>query len=383
MFKMLIGSDLVPTETNYDLFEAGNVNELVGERLKNELESADFRIFNLETPVYDGQAPITKCGPNLIVPTRTMPGIKALNPSLMALANNHILDHGEDGLYSTFAELEKWNIPYIGAGHNLSEAQKPYIIEANGKKLGIYNCAEHEFTIAEENKGGANPFDPFESLDHIAELKEECDFVIVLYHGGKEHYRYPTPRLKKVCRKIAQKGADLVVCQHSHCVGCMEEYNGSTIVYGQGNFLFDHSKSEFWQTSLLINAEFEEDMHISFVPICKNDYVVRYAPDKDASYNWTDYTDIINTILTSLITNGKGIEINTSGLTKGLRSANPCLGIVKRYRELGGEIITIGSDAHCPAHIASSFNTAIDMLTEAGFKYYTRFIKRKPDFISL
>lgn len=282
MFKMLIGSDLVPTKNNYDLFESADTEALIGKRLIDELEGADFRIFNLETPVYDGQAPITKCGPNLIVPTRTMPGIKALNPSLMALANNHILDHGEDGLYSTFAELEKWNIPYIGAGHNLSEAQKPYIIEADGKKIGIYNCAEHEFTIAEENKGGANPFDPLESLDHIAELKEKCDFVIVLYHGGKEHYRYPTPRLKKVCRKIVQKGADLVVCQHSHCVGCMEEYNGSTIVYGQGNFIFCSSDSEFWQTSLLINAEFDETMHISFVPICKKDNTIRYADEKEA-----------------------------------------------------------------------------------------------------
>ena len=53
-------------------------------------------------------------------------------------------------------------------------------------------------------------------------------------------------------------------------------------MYGQGNFLFDHSKSEFWQTSLLINAEFDEDMHISFVPICKKDNVVRYADEKEA-----------------------------------------------------------------------------------------------------
>lgn len=282
MFKMLIGSDLVPTDKNFDLFEKADLETLIGQELIDELNEADFRIFNLETPVYDGISPITKCGPNLIVPTRTMPGIKALKPSLMALANNHILDHGEEGLSSTFAELEKWEIPYIGAGNNLAEAQKSVIIDANGKKIGIYNCAEHEFTIAEENKGGANPFDPLESPDHIAELKGKCDFVVVLYHGGKEHYRYPTPRLQKVCRKIAQKGADLVVCQHSHCVGCMEEYEGSTIVYGQGNFIFCSGKSEFWQTSLLIRADFDENVNISFIPVCKKDNVIRYADEKEA-----------------------------------------------------------------------------------------------------
>ena len=43
------------------------------------------------------------------------------------------------------------------------------------------------------------------------ELKKQCDYVIVLYHGGKEHYRYPSPYLQKVCRKIVDKGADIVV----------------------------------------------------------------------------------------------------------------------------------------------------------------------------
>jgi len=55
----------------------------------------------------------------------------------------------------------------------------------------VYTCAEHEFTIATENTPGANPFDPLESLDHIQELKSKCDFVLVLYHGEKAHYRYP------------------------------------------------------------------------------------------------------------------------------------------------------------------------------------------------
>ncbi len=200
----------------------------------------------------------------------------------MALANNHILDEGAQGLYSTMRLLDEWKIPYVGAGESLSEAQRPYIIEADGKKIGIYNCAEHEFTIAEENRPGANPFDLLDSPDHITALKAKCDFVVVLYHGGKEHYRYPSPYLQRVCRKIADKGADLVVCQHSHCIGCMEEYNGSVIVYGQGNFLFDHSESEFWQTSLLVKAFFGDELNVSFVPLCKRGNAVRMAVGAEA-----------------------------------------------------------------------------------------------------
>ena len=68
-----------------------------------------------------------------------------------------------------------------------------------------------------------------------------CNSII---NGGKEHYRYPSPDLQKICRKFIDKGADLVVCQHSHCIGCEEKYNHGTIVYGQWNFLFDRSNIE-------------------------------------------------------------------------------------------------------------------------------------------
>lgn len=281
MVKITIGGDLVPTKTNYDLFTKGDVKALFGEKILEELEKADLRIMNLEVPLTDETHPIDKKGPNLIAPRSTINGIKAINPSLLMLANNHITDQGEEGFYSTLDVLDKNNIPYTGVGKNLDEAAKPYILEAEGKKIGIYNCAEHEFTLATDNKAGANPFEPLDSLDHIANLKEECDYVIVIYHGGKEHYRYPSPYLQKVCRRIAEKGADLVVCQHTHCVGCMEEHNDSVIVYGQGNFHFDHLHNEFWDSGLIINATFSDKMEIEYIPTVRNENCIRMAEGKD------------------------------------------------------------------------------------------------------
>ncbi|MBQ7934713.1 MAG: histidinol-phosphatase HisJ family protein, partial [Lachnospiraceae bacterium] len=73
------------------------------------------------------------------------------------------------------------------------------------------------------------------------------------------------------------------------------------------------------------------------------DYVVRYGPNKDTDYTYTLYSDIFEEILDRLIDMGKGIEINTGGLKSGLRDLHPCLDILKRYREKGGEIITVGS----------------------------------------
>jgi poly-gamma-glutamate synthesis protein (capsule biosynthesis protein) len=266
---LIIGGDLAPTKSNYSFFEEGNINALIDERLLSVLKSADYRIFNLELPLTDIEKPIRKDGPNLMAPISTLKGIKLINPTILSLANNHILDHDEQGLYQTMEQLSKNNINWVGAGKDLDAAAKPFIIERGELKIGIYACAEREFSIAEENKAGANPFDPLESPDHIADLKSQCDFVVVLYHGGKELYRYPSPYLQKVCRKIADKGANLVICQHSHCIGAFEKYHDNVIVYGQGNFLFDMTDNELSQTSLMIKATFGDKMSVDFVPFCK------------------------------------------------------------------------------------------------------------------
>lgn len=275
--ELLIAGDLVPTKSNVDLFNNSDVSTLLGEDLLSIWNSSDMRIFNLEAPLIDKESPIDKCGPNLAVPLTTVKGIKALNPSLITLANNHILDQGEEGLDSTKNILAENMIPFIGIGKNKTEASKPYIFQREKLNIGVYACAEHEFSIATDSTSGANPFDPLESLDHIQELKNQCDYVIVLYHGGKEHYRYPSPYLQRVCRKMAQKGADLIICQHSHCIGSFEEYGGTSIIYGQGNFIFDNSDSEYWQTSLLVNVNIENELSIEFVPIVKNGNTVRLA----------------------------------------------------------------------------------------------------------
>lgn len=110
------------------------------------------------------------------------------------------------------------------------------------------------------------------------------------------------------------------------------------------------------------------------------DYVVRYGPNQDKYYTFEKYRDILDAILESLIEKGKGIEINTGGQKYGLRELHPCTALLKRYRELGGEIITLGSDSHNTADIAAHFRQAEEVLLECGYRYYTIFEKRSPEF---
>lgn len=112
------------------------------------------------------------------------------------------------------------------------------------------------------------------------------------------------------------------------------------------------------------------------------DYAVRYCPDKTFVYHFNDYRDIFEVLLKRLIENGKGIEINTAGITK-IGYPHPHIETLKLYKALGGEIITIGSDAHKKEDIGYGFDVAEDLLKNVGFQYYTIFKERKPEFIKL
>lgn len=110
------------------------------------------------------------------------------------------------------------------------------------------------------------------------------------------------------------------------------------------------------------------------------DYIVRYSHAK--SYEPMDFREVIDEILKAVISKGKGIEINTAGVGK-LGYPHPHPFVLRRYKELGGEIVTIGSDAHDRTRVAADFDKAEQALRNAGFKYYAVFRNRKPTLYSI
>jgi hypothetical protein len=292
--KLYIGADFVPTDINKRLFEEGNGEALVGKELYKILKHSDLNVFNLEVPLTDAETPIVKFGNNLIAPSKTVYGYKALEPIFLTLANNHSLDQGVEGLTTTLNLLKQHEIAHAGAGANLKEAKKPFIFEKDGVRIGFYLCTENEFTMATSHSMGANPFDVLDSFDEVDALKEQCDYVIVLYHGGKEYYRYPSPMLQRYCRKFVDRGASLVICQHNHCVGSREDYNGGSIIYGQGNFIFNSefyvNHRDFVKDSLLIRVEATKDSFvICELPIRMSDNGTRLATDAEAAETLAGY----------------------------------------------------------------------------------------------
>ena len=113
------------------------------------------------------------------------------------------------------------------------------------------------------------------------------------------------------------------------------------------------------------------------------DYVVRYGNYGIKQINYDDFKDVLDTILMTLIRKDKGIEINTSGIRYGLNEPHPNIDIVKRYKELGGEIITVGSDAHQAKDLASHFEIVYQMLETVGYDEVAIYHHRKPDFVKI
>ncbi len=113
------------------------------------------------------------------------------------------------------------------------------------------------------------------------------------------------------------------------------------------------------------------------------DYVLRYGPTRNTNFRYEEYQEDIDRVLKLLIEKGKGIEANTSGYPYGMGEPHPCRTILSRYKELGGEILTIGSDAHAPERIAGDFDQVRELLLDTGFTHYCIFHERRPTFHAL
>ena len=280
--EIVILGDVGASSANLQAFCKAE-EDLFSKEIRTICNSADAVLLNLEKPLADVETPLGKCPPDYSAPTETINGIKMLCPTVATLANNHIMDQKAQGMQSTIDVLKNNGILHVGAGNNIHEARKPVIIEIKGCKIGIYACCEKEFSYATESCPGANVFDPLETFDDIEQLRKTCDYLIVLHHGGMQGYPYPTPYQQRVCRKMCEKGADLVICQHSHIISCEEKFADGTIVYGQGNFLLDDLNDENWHSGLIIKVTKEgSQLSIEYIPTRTENHKVILHPNSDA-----------------------------------------------------------------------------------------------------
>ncbi len=264
--KALFLGDFSPSKDSKESFRNKEIGKLFN-NVEQVMKKSEYTVVNLECALTESCEPIKKFGPPLSAPIETAEVLKELKVDLCALSNNHIFDLGIKGIEDTLTALKANGIEYTGWGDNYEDSRKDYIIEKGDERIAIIAVCEHEYSYALDNRMGARPYDEYNTIEDIRAAKEKSDKVIVIYHGGKEYCRYPSPRLMRACRAMARAGADMVLCQHSHCIGCYEKYKGCHILYGQGNFHFiGKSQHDCWFTGLMVNYDTKTD-EIEFVPV--------------------------------------------------------------------------------------------------------------------
>lgn len=214
-------------------------------------------------------------------------------------------------------------------------------------------------------------FDPAIYEKEIKKLQKQYAGRLEILHGIELGLQ---PHLAKRHRQLLADCAFDFVIGSSHVVHGMDPYYAA---YYDGR-TEEEAYLEYF-TSILENIRafhaFDVYGHI--------DYVVRYGPNKNAHYTYEKFRAVLDDILKLLISLGKGIEVNTAGFKYGLGHPNPCEEILKRYHALGGEILTVGADAHEPRHVGYDFPKLPALLRSCGFSYYTVFKNRRPEFIPI
>lgn len=258
MAKIIIVGDLFPIKANVDLFSKGDIQSIFGEKTVRLFFDADLRICNLEGALTDGNERCKKTGPIICAPTSVVNTYVKLGIDYCMLANNHITDAGHQGVVDTMHTLDVVGIKYIGAGINKNSIPHYTIHILENKKVCIYNVCERMYNKPDKEKAGAWLYDEYIVCKELEYLKTQCDYLIVIYHGGIEKYKYPSPEIKKRFRRMADNGADVVISQHTHCIGCEELYNKSYLLYGQGDFLLNNFRPPITDTGIILELNINE-----------------------------------------------------------------------------------------------------------------------------
>ena len=287
--KTFFAGDISPTRITRPLFKEKATATLFTDAA-SLFDGNDYNIVNLECALTDSENAIDKIGPALKGPAETAEVLKQLNVHCCNLSNNHTFDFGIEGITDMLAALDAQGIDHTGFGSDYEDSRKNYILQKDNEKVAVIAVCEHEYTYALENRMGARPYDEYDTMEDIRKAKAENHRVIVIYHGGKEYCRYPSPRLRKLCRAMVKNGADVVLCQHSHCIGCYEMFENGHILYGQGNFHFvEPSKRECWLSGL--GVKYDTLSHeIEFIPLNMLEEGIEIAKGETAEKIMSDFS---------------------------------------------------------------------------------------------
>lgn len=199
---------------------------------------------------------------------------KEMGVDLVTLANNHVYDFGSEAFSDMLESLKEYDIPYIGAGKNISEAKKPYYFILNGYKIGFVNATRAEKTIltpeaTEESSGVFRCYDPKPLAEVIKATKSNSDYVITLVHWGREDSHELEDVQIETGKLYIDSGSDVIIGTHAHMLQGIEFYKDKPIFYNIGDFIFN---SEVKDTGIFqVKLDNNGLMEYYFIPALQKD----------------------------------------------------------------------------------------------------------------
>ena len=274
MTKFLFTGDFCPWSKPEELLQKSRSSSYFLEEIKDLFKNVDYKTVDLECPLTTSGSKINKTGPHLKADPKTVELLSYLGVDLVATANNHFMDFGDQGAIDTYATLSAHGIDYIGSGEKSQLDNYIKYIDFIDCKVSIINMAENEWsTYSEDRNYGCLGYDPITSFNLIRKAKENSDHVIVIAHGGHEHYPLPSPVIQRRYRYFIDIGASAVISHHTHIISGYEVYRNAPIFYGLGNFFFHWpgSESQDWARGMLVELEIDKKSPVGF-----NLYFVEY-----------------------------------------------------------------------------------------------------------
>jgi poly-gamma-glutamate synthesis protein (capsule biosynthesis protein) len=239
---------------------------------KELFSGVDLRVGNLECVI--GHGGEQKLKPFVFRGASNSPAFLKKYFDAVSLANNHSMDFGVDGMNEMLNVLEQEELPYFGAGRNIAQANRPYVVEIKGHRIAVlgYNEFYAEDYAATKDQAGNAPLVDAAVMRGIRHAKEKlhCDIVIPFLHWGEELMAEPRVDQKQMAKRWVDAGATAVIGAHPHVTQTVDVYRGAPIVYSLGNFVFDYYPGDplewvGWVVILNIDAESKVEMDIRSV----------------------------------------------------------------------------------------------------------------------
>jgi len=228
--------------------------------------------------------------------------LKDCGIDILNLANNHILEHGEEGLKSTVEILRKANIEVIGKLTDFNAGVCLKVIK--DLKIGIAGFSNVDLNIIRNNSQfyeltEENVFNALKVME-----QNKTDLKILCFHWGNEYIQVPSSGQRLLAYKFIDKGADIIIGHHPHIIQPWEIYKNGHIFYSLGNFIFDFIHSKSFGTGLVVTVEISRNgpIKISFKS-------VRLSYTNTITLLPSSETLKLNTKITSVYNNFKSLSL--------------------------------------------------------------------------